>query len=100
MNQEEFKLPIRAKYFLKANPEGYVRLGDLERGDFGGRQVKNIAGLLDGEEGTSPEYNLPGKEGKKIRYEGKSGNYTDMKIHIDDIETFIELVKKHFNPTI
>lgn len=90
MNQESFELPVRAKYLMKADVEGYVRLGDIERGDFGYRQVKNIASLLDGSEGV----NL----GENLKYKGESGNYTDMKIHIDDIEAFMKKVKEYYEP--
>lgn len=86
--QEGPALPIRAKYLLKADARGFVRLGDINRMDFGGKQVKNIASLLDGSEGV----NL----GEGLRYEGNSGNYTDMKINIDDLESFVEKIKEYY----
>lgn len=82
---------IIEKYFSKADSEGYISLSDA-RQEFGGRQIKNIASLLDGEEGTEPEYNL----GEGLNFKGKSGNYSDMKIHIDSLEEFIERVKNHY----
>ncbi len=56
------------------------------------RQSKSIAGLIDGEEGTEPDLFL----GKGLRYKGSAGNYSDMKIHIDDLEEFIKRVKEYF----
>ncbi|ETB63859.1 TPA: hypothetical protein DIC38_02030 [Candidatus Nomurabacteria bacterium] len=90
MNQEKFiKQPtIKERYLSKVDSEGYLRLGEISRGEFGGRQVKNIASLLDGSEGV----NL----GEGLRYNGNSGNYSDMKIHIDDLESFIEKVKEFY----
>lgn len=90
MNQEQFiKQPtIKEKYLSKIDSEGYLRLGEISRNEFGGRQVKNIASLLDGSEGI----NL----GENIRYNGNSGNYSDMKIHIDDLEAFIEKIKEYY----
>jgi hypothetical protein len=83
-------LPIRARYLLKADAKGFVRLGDIERRDFGNRQAKNVASLLDGTEGI----NL----GEELKYQGESGNYSDMKIHIDDIEVFVERIKNYYEP--
>lgn len=83
-------MPIRVKYLLKVPADGFLRLGDVDRGDFGGRQVKNIASFLDGSE----DVNL----GENIRYKGGSGNYTDMKIHIDDLETFIKRIEEFYAP--
>ena len=91
-NVSSEKTNLKEKYLSKVDSDGYLRLGDIDRGDFEGRQVKNISSLLDGEEGTSPEYNL----GEGIRYQGKSGNYSDMKIHIDDLNEFIDKVKLHY----
>jgi hypothetical protein len=91
-NVSSDKTNVREKYLSIIDSEGYLRLGDINRSDFEGRQVKNISSLLDGEEGISPEYNL----GEGIRYKGNSGNYSDMKIHIDDLSEFIERVKIHY----
>lgn len=92
-SQEGFnKIPsIKEKYISKADPEGYLPIGIFATQELS-RQSKSIAGLLDGEDGTSPEYNL----GEGLRYKGTSGNYSDMKIHIDDLETFIDRVKTHY----
>ena len=76
----------------KADNEGFIFLGDIPRNIFGGRQIKSIAAFLDGEEGLSPDINL----GKDINFKGKSGNYSGMKVHIDNVEEFIERVKKYY----
>jgi hypothetical protein len=90
MNQEQFiKQPaIKEQYLSKVDSDGFLRLGEISRSEFDGRQVKNIASLLDGSEGV----NL----GEGLRYSGNSGDYSDMKIHIDDLEYFIEKVKKFY----
>jgi hypothetical protein len=90
---EEFNVPLnlKEKYVSKIDSEGYISVSSFANKELG-RQAKNIASLLDGEEGTSPEYNL----GNGLRYKGSSGNYADMKIHIDDLETFIERAENHY----
>ena len=90
MNQEQFfkKPEIKEQYLLKVDSDGFLRLAEISRNEFGGRQIKNIASLLDGSEGV----NL----GEGLRYNGNSGNYSDMKIHIDDLESFIEKVKEFY----
>jgi hypothetical protein len=92
-NQEQFpnKQELKDKYLSKIDKDGYLDLTNA-RSEFGGRQIQYIASFLDGGEGTEPEYNY----GKGLRYKGTSGNYSDMKIHIDDLETFVKLVKKHY----
>jgi len=90
MNQEKFikQSTIKDQYLSRIDSEGYLRLGEISRSEFGGRQIKNIASLLDGSEET----NL----GEELRYKGDSGNYSDMKIHIDDLEFLIERVKEFY----
>ncbi len=66
----------------KVDKDGFIRLGDLPRNIFGGRQIKSIAAFLDGEGGLNPDINF----GENIKFVGDSGNYSDMKIHIDSIE--------------
>ena len=92
-NQEQFpnKQEMKEKYLSKIDKDGYLDLTNA-RSEFGGRQIKNIGALLDGEEGTVPNYNY----GKGLRYKGSSGNYSAMKIYIDDLEAFVERVKKHY----
>lgn len=84
-------IPITEKYRSKVDSEGYIYTSDFSTAELK-RQNKNIASLLDGEEGHSPDYNL----GEGLRFKGNSGNYSDMKIHIDDLETFIKRVKEHY----
>ncbi|MFA5155059.1 MAG: hypothetical protein WC453_01350 [Patescibacteria group bacterium] len=93
-NPEHFKAPLgfKEKYQMKADKDGYVPVSAFATQELG-RQAKNIASLLDGEEGTSPENNL----GQGLRYQGASGNYDTMKIHIDDIKEFIERVRNHYH---
>jgi len=80
---------LKEKYLSRVDSEGYLRLGEISRSEFGGRQIQYIARLLDGSEGA----NL----GEGLRYKGNSGNYSDMKINIDDLESFLEKVKMHYN---
>ena len=80
---------LKEKYLSKIDKDGYLPLADT-RIEFN-RQIKSIAAFLDGDEGHG-DYNY----GDGIRYKGSSGNYSDMKIHIDDLEVFIERVKKHY----
>ncbi len=82
---------IKEKYINKADENGFVRVGDFATQELK-RQSQSVASLLDGEEGLSPEYNL----GEGIRYLGASGNYSDMKVHIDDLEEFIKRVRNHY----
>ncbi len=91
-NQEKtYQSNLKEKYASKLDSNSFIRVGDFANQELG-RQAKNIASLLDGEEGMSPDYNF----GEGLRYTGKSGNYTDMKIHIDDLPEFIARVKKHY----
>ncbi len=85
----EYK-PLAEKYRLQTDEDGYVFTSAFSVPELH-RQNKSVAGLLDGEEGTA-EYNL----GEGLRYKGSSGNYPDMKIHIDDLDTFIERVRDYF----
>ena len=89
MNQEKFIQPnIREKYISKIDNDGYLRLGEISRSEFDGRQIKNIASLLDGSEGVDL--------GESLRYKGNSGNYSDMQIHIDDLDSFVKKVKEYY----
>lgn len=86
---ENINIPtIRERYLNKIDSESFIRLGDISRQDFGGRQIKNIASLLDGSEGV----NL----GEGLKFSGNSGNYSDMKIHIDNLEEFVNRVNKFY----
>ncbi len=89
-NENQF-IPLNEKYKHKADSEGYIYTSDFAVPELR-RQNKNIASLLDGEGGLSPEYNL----GEGLRYKGNSGNYSEMQIHIDDLEEFINRVKKYY----
>lgn len=82
---------IKDRYLPMADLEGYVNVGSFATKEIN-RQAKSVASLIDGEEETEPDYFL----GKDLRYKGCSGNYSDMKIHIDDLETFIERARKHY----
>lgn len=89
-NESQFT-PLNEKYRAKADAEGYIGVGDFATTELH-RQGKSVAGLLDGDEGQAPEYNL----GEGLRLKGNSGNYSDMKLHIDDLEIFVQRVKGYF----
>lgn len=83
---------VKEKYLSKIDKEGFVCVGDFSTQELQ-RQSKSVASFLDGEEGTEPDINL----GKGIRFKGSSGNYSDMKVHINDLEEFIKRVKNYYN---
>ena len=82
---------IREKYQSVADEEGYVSVSEFCWSELG-KQSKTIASFLDGDEGLSPSYDL----GQNIDFTGSSGHYDRMRVHINDLETFIERVKKHY----
>ncbi len=84
-------LSIREKYLSKVDKGGFVYVGDFSTQELK-RQSKSVASLLDGEEGTEPDINL----GNGIRFKGSSGNYSDMKVHVDDLEEFIKRVRNYY----
>ena len=84
-------LSVREKYLSKVDKEGFVYVGDFATQELK-RQSKSVAAFLDGEEGTEPDIHL----GNGIRFKGSSGNYSDMKVHIDDLEEFINRVKNYY----
>lgn len=82
---------LREQYLRKADADGFVSLTDFSTQELG-RQTKSIAALLDGEEGHQPGYNL----GEGLRYQGKSGDYWDMRVHLDDLDEFVRRVRVHY----
>ena len=82
---------LKEKYQHKADLDGYV-LVSVFAGPETKHQAKSIAALADGEEGTVEELNF----GKGLHVKGNSGNYDEVKIHIDDIDEFVRRVKNHF----
>lgn len=82
---------IREKYQSVADEEGYVSISEFCWAELS-KQSKTIASFLDGDEGLSPEYDF----GQGIDFLGSSGNYDRMKVHINDLETFIKRVKEHY----
>ena len=84
-------LSVREKYLSKVDKEGFVYVGDFSTQELK-RQSKSVASFLDGEEGMEPNINL----GLGIRFKGSSGNYSDMKVHVDDLEEFIKRVRKYY----
>ncbi|MEK7195368.1 MAG: hypothetical protein AAB655_01595 [Patescibacteria group bacterium] len=82
--------PLRERYLDRADEEGYVYIREFAGPELNA-QTKTLAGLADGEEGTNEDLNL----GEGLRFLGSSGNYPDMKIHIDDLENFVERVRNH-----
>ncbi|MCA9356939.1 hypothetical protein KC872_01895 [Candidatus Kaiserbacteria bacterium] len=89
-NSEVLSLGLKEKYLSKVDERGYILVADFATTELQ-RQNKSIAAFLDNDEGAG-DYHY----GEGLRFEGNSGNYSDMKIHIDDLETFISRVKKHY----
>lgn len=87
MNNREL---LKNKYASLVDNEGYVFTASFATQELK-RQNKSIASFLDGDEGTG-DYNL----GEGIRFKGSSGNYSEMKIHIDDLDEFVKRVKEHY----
>lgn len=85
------KLNLAEKYASQADSDGFLKVNSFSMRELR-RQSKSVAGLLDGEEGTSMEYNL----GDGLHYKGNSGNYPDMKIHIGDLDEFVRRVREHY----
>ena len=85
------QLSVREKYLSKVDKDGFVYVGDFAIQELK-RQSKSVASFLDGEEGTEPDINL----GNGIRFKGSSGNYSDMKVHVDDLEEFIKRVRNYY----
>ena len=83
--------PLKERYAARADADGYLPVMEFATSALG-RQTKNIAALLDGEEGTNPKHHL----GTGLRYAGSSGSYYDMRIHIDDVDEFARRVKIHY----
>lgn len=84
-------LSVREKYLSKVDKNGFIYVGDFATQELK-RQSKSVASFLDGEEGAEPDINL----GNGIRFTGSSGNYSDMKIHVDDLEEFIKRVRNYY----
>ncbi|MBP9782708.1 MAG: hypothetical protein KBC50_03195 [Candidatus Pacebacteria bacterium] len=84
-------LSVKEKLIAKADKEGFVSIGDFATQELK-RQSKSIAAFLDGDEGIQPEINF----GEGIRFKGSSGNYSDMKVHVDDLEEFIKRVRDYY----
>ena len=88
---EEFKprqeQSLRETYQPLADSNGFISLSAFSTKELK-RQTKNVASLLDGSEGE----NL----GEGLKYQGESGNYSDMKIHIDDLEEFLKRVNEFY----
>lgn len=85
------QIPLSEKYRARVDDEGFISITDFATTELR-RQAKSVAGLLDGDEGQAPEYNL----GEGLRFKGSSGNYSDMKLHVDDLDTFIQRVNEYF----
>lgn len=67
---------------LPVDKDGYVTTASFAT-QILKKQNKNVAGLLD--KVDSEDYFL----GESLRVKGDAGNYSEMKIHKDDIEEFI-----------
>lgn len=82
---------LRERYASKVDEKGFVYVREFAIQELR-RQLKNIASFLDGDEGTNPDINL----GTGLKFTGSSGNYSDMKIHIDDVDEFVRRVKYYY----
>jgi hypothetical protein len=82
---------LREKYLSKADSSGYIDIGEFATQELR-RQSKNVASFLDGDEGSNNDVNL----GEGIRFTGTSGNYSDMKVHIEDLDEFVRRVKEYY----
>ncbi len=91
MNFEQSPQTLKEKYLSKADADGYLGIGYFSRQELQ-RQSKSVAAFLDGDEGTNLDIHL----GADLRFRGSSGNYSDMKIHIDDLEEFIKRVRDFY----
>ena len=88
-NREQ--LSLREKYAAEADDAGFLPVSAFATQELK-RQSKSVAALLDGEENTEAESNF----GEGLTFQGTSGNYPEMKIHIDDLDEFVRRVKEYF----
>ena len=84
---------LKEKYRDRADQDGFLSVGVFSTTELG-KQSKSIAAFLDGDGGTNDEINF-GRD-FDIKYTGNSGNYSNMKIHIDDLDKFVEEIKKYY----
>lgn len=91
LKNEQKSPSLKEKYAPEADPEGFVSVGTFATTELK-RQSKNVAAFLDGDEGSNPDANL----GEDLRFKGYSGNYSSMKIHIDDLEEFVKRVRDFY----
>ena len=87
------KNSLKEKYKDKVDQNGFLSISAFSTTELE-RQSKSIAAFLDGDGGTNNEINFGCDFG--IRYTGNSGNYSSMKIHIDDLDKFVEEIKKYY----
>ncbi|XLQ19712.1 MAG: hypothetical protein ACKUBY_03915 [Candidatus Moraniibacteriota bacterium] len=74
--------------FFSFDENGFVRFGDVARSLLQ-QQAQYASRYTDG---TLEDYpNL----GKELKFEGNSSDYHSLKIHKDDIQEFINRVRKH-----
>lgn len=85
------KTTLKEKYSSDVDSEGFVSVRAFATGELK-RQSKSIAAFLDGDAGSNPDANL----GEGLDFKGSSGNYSDMKIHIDDLDEFIKRVRNYY----
>lgn len=93
MPTPEIKKSLKEKYKHLANSEEYIPVTAFATAELN-RQAKNIAAFLDGDSGENPDTNFGELYG--IRYKGNSGNYTDCKIHIDDLDKFVSCINEYY----
>lgn len=90
-NPNQAPVSLREKFLSKTDKDGFVTIGDFATQELR-RQSKSVAAFLDGDEGTNQDINL----GSGIRFKGSSGNYSDMRVHVDDLEEFIKRVRNYY----
>jgi hypothetical protein len=81
------KIPEQ-KITFEADKDGFVHFGDVATRLLN-KQCQYASRYVNGDFGEYP------KLGEGLRFQGDSGNYHDMKIHIDDIEEFVRRYKEY-----
>jgi hypothetical protein len=85
--------PPEVKPTFEADKDGYVKLGDISRRFFKGKQSQYLSRYVDGFFGVDDYPKL----GEGLRVKGDSDNYHNMKIHKDDIDEFVKRYNAHLS---
>ena len=76
---------------FETDKDGFVKLGDISRRFFGGKQSQYLSWYVDGFFGIDDYPKL----GDGLRVKGDSDNYHTMMIHKDDINEFVKRYKDY-----